>query len=840
MRVCLPTAFLLACAPLLGCEPKPDDTGSEPVEEVIDLDGDGHRAEEDCDDEDPAVHPGADEVCNGIDDDCDGFVDDADPGVEGGSTFYPDGDGDGFGWDHGAVVACEEPSGFVERGGDCDDGVAAVNPAAEERCNDRDDDCDGEVDEEAADGDAYYADRDGDGYGDPERATRACEPPSGHVEDPADCDDGDATVFPGADERCDGVDDDCDGAVDEQAVDAPSWYRDGDGDGFGDPTVSTEACSAPAGMVADASDCDDGDAGVFPGAEEHCDEVDEDCDGDVDEAAVDASTWYADADGDGFGDAAAITTSCEAPSGYGSDDRDCDDGDAGVYPGADERCDGVDEDCDGDVDEAAVDALTWYADADGDGYGDSAITATACSVPSGYGGDGSDCDDADAAIHPGADEHCDGVDEDCDGDVDEAAVDVSTWYLDADGDGYGDAGSATTACSMPSGHTADASDCDDGDAAIHPAATEHCDGIDNDCDGGVDAAGLATWFDSAGTPTDLSATLGAGTASAPVALGMTRSGALNLCANTWYLQLEVAAPDLSIVGLSGSASTILQGVGTGSIVTALSGSSELALEGLTLRGGADSYGGGLDGGAQALDVSLDDVVIEGCSATSDGGGIYLAGSSLVADGLVLDGNQAGSSGGGLFLYGGSAELTDATVSGNSSGYIGGGLYLAVSSASLDGALVEGNASDYGGGLLLYYASVELSDSDVADNLADVWGGGVYLHDADIVMDASRVEGNQVAPGTTSGAGGGLASYYSSSITCTGSAAETAGVYGNHAYYGGGVYLYDAVSTVVSSACDWGTTSAGDDNWYGDISSAYFWAATWGADASFTCNGTRCW
>jgi hypothetical protein len=137
---------------------------------------------------------------------------------------------------------------------------------------------------------------------------------------------------------------------------------------------------------------------------------------------VDPSTWYADVDGDGYGDPAVTAAACEPPTGYGADAADCDDADAGVYPGATEHCDGVDEDCDGVADDGAVDPSTWYADADGDGYGDAAATATACEPPSGYGTDANDCDDADAGVYPGAAETCDGADEDCDGTVDEGLL----------------------------------------------------------------------------------------------------------------------------------------------------------------------------------------------------------------------------------------------------------------------------------------------------------------------------------------------------------------------------------------------------------------------------------
>ncbi|MCB9797803.1 MAG: hypothetical protein H6741_34420 [Alphaproteobacteria bacterium] len=279
-----------------------------------------------------------------------------------------------------------------------------------------------------------------------------------------DCDDADPTVFPGATELCGGVDEDCDGQVDEDAADAATWYGDGDGDGYGDDRVQSLACEAPEGYVAEAGDCEDGDAAYYPGApEDDCtDPADYNCDG---------SVGYADADGDGW-------AACE----------DCDDGARAVNPTATELCDGVDNDCDGDTDEAdAADAGTWYGDGDGDGYGDASDATVACEAPEGYVADDEDCEDGDAAVNPGATELCDGVDNDCDGAADEDdASDATTWYLDFDSDGYGGATYSQTACDAPSGYVSSSSDCDDADSAIHPGASELCDGVDNDCDGQVD------------------------------------------------------------------------------------------------------------------------------------------------------------------------------------------------------------------------------------------------------------------------------------------------------------------------------------------------------------------
>ncbi len=464
----------------------------------------------DCDDGDALVNPGATELCNGVDDDCDGSLDEDDAADS--ATWYADSDGDGFGDGGSTAAACAQPSGYVADFTDCDDDDALVNPDATELCNGEDDDCDGTVDEDdAADAATWYADADVDGYGDAGDTTAACGQPSGYVADDSDCDDGDAMVSPDATELCDAIDNDCDGTVDEDdAADASTWYADFDGDGYGDLGSTTTACSQPSGHVSDDTDCDDGDAMVNPAATELCNGIDDDCDGTVDEDdAADASTWYADGDGDGHGDASSATVACDQPSGHVSDDTDCDDGAAAVNPGATETCNSVDDDCDGTVDEdEASDAATWYADADGDGYGDAGSTTVACSQPSGHVADDADCDDGDADVHPYATEYCDGVDEDCDGTVDEGAADAPTWYLDADLDGYGDASSSTRDCEEPSGYTDVDTDCDDTDADINPGASETCDGVDEDCDGVADD-GLATttWYydddgDGYGDPSD--------------------------------------------------------------------------------------------------------------------------------------------------------------------------------------------------------------------------------------------------------------------------------------------------------------------------------------------------
>jgi subtilisin-like proprotein convertase family protein len=132
--------------------------------------------------------------------------------------------------------------------------------------------------------------------------------------------------------------------------------------------------------------------------------------------------------------------------------------------------------------------VTYYQDADGDGYGNSSVTLTSCSgIPNGYSVVGGDCDDNNADTNPGADEWLNGIDDNCNGLVDELVV-GTTFYQDSDGDGFGNAAVTVVAWLMaPPGYVSDNTDCDDSSASRHPGATEICgNGIDDDCDGIVD------------------------------------------------------------------------------------------------------------------------------------------------------------------------------------------------------------------------------------------------------------------------------------------------------------------------------------------------------------------
>jgi len=385
--------------------------------------------------------------------------------------------------------------------------------------------CAGDKGADPAEGDALSTDEDADGDG------YAAE---------LDCNEAAPDVHVGAVELCDGIDNNCDGEVDEGV--AATSYADSDGDGFGDPSTGVEACATPAGNVANDRDCDDGRDDVFPGAEDRCDEVDNDCDGEIDED--EATVWYADADGDTFGDPLDATTACAPPAGHVANGEDCDDTSDLAAPGLEEVCDERDNNCDGAVDEDVT--RTFFEDRDGDGYGLLDATAEACAAPVGYADQSGDCDDDDTAFHPGALEEdctdpndyncdgsvayadadldsyaacvdcddsdparnplaievCNGVDDDCDGhsDDDDGDVDLSTattFYEDDDADGYGDPLDAAQACALPAGFSTNALDCDDRDAAIKPTASEVCDDADNDCDALIDDADSSLALSSA-------------------------------------------------------------------------------------------------------------------------------------------------------------------------------------------------------------------------------------------------------------------------------------------------------------------------------------------------------
>ena len=322
----------------------------------------------------------------------------------------------------------------------------------------------------------YYLDADGDTYGAAGSSVNDCSQPSGYVSDNTDCNDASSTVHLGATETCNSIDDDCDGSTDEGVQ--TTYYADADNDTYGNSTVTTAACSAPAGYVSNSTDCNDASASVHPGATETCNTIDDDCDGSTDEGVQ--TTFYADADNDTYGDLATTTAACSAPAGYVSNSTDCNDASASVHPGATETCNSVDDDCDGSTDEGVQ--TTFYADADNDTYGDLTVSTSACTAPAGYVTNSSDCNDSNNAINPAATETCNSIDDNCSGTADEGVT--TTYYEDNDSDTYGSSTSSVQACSLPAGYVTNNTDCNDNNGSVNPGATELCgNSIDEDCSG---------------------------------------------------------------------------------------------------------------------------------------------------------------------------------------------------------------------------------------------------------------------------------------------------------------------------------------------------------------------
>jgi len=318
------------------------------------------------------------EICNGIDDDCDGQIDENLL-----TTYYLDADGDGFGDPQSSIQACSIIAGYVTNNTDCNDENGAINPTT-----------------------VWYLDADGDGYY--VSTTSSCLSPGPNFNTAGgingDCNDNNALVNAAAIEICNGIDDNCNGLVDENLL--ITFYADSDGDGFGDDESTIQACTLPIGYVENSLDCNDNNSAINPN-----------------------TTWYLDADGDGY--YVGTTVACASPgpnyNTTGGINGDCDDNNPTANPGAVEICNEVDDNCNGQVDEGVL--LTFYADTDGDGFGDITSTIQACVAPNGYVSNSIDCDVLSATVYPGAPELCNSIDDDCDVAIDETPT------LDCDNDG---------------------------------------------------------------------------------------------------------------------------------------------------------------------------------------------------------------------------------------------------------------------------------------------------------------------------------------------------------------------------------------------------------------------
>ncbi|MFC1615314.1 MopE-related protein [Patescibacteria group bacterium] len=376
-----------------------------------------------------------------------------------------DNDGDGYG--DPASLSCAHSQK------DCDDTKKFINPSAVENCDNRDNNCNSQIDEGCDDDNDNYCDNTKRIYNAPTLICPNTIVSSGSLGN--DCNDNNADSYPGNTEICgNGLDDDCNGSD----LICPLDCKDSDGDGFG----VCPNCGINYGCSNNGNDCNDGDDKSHIGAVEICDGKDNDCDLDIDEGC--------DLDGDNYCD-------CSQEFEYGSNlmstcirtnttngeavanTCDCDETNKNIHPSASEICEnGIDEDCDKSDSICALNCV----DNDNDGYGNPASDSCIHTQL--------DCNDSDSKIHPWAIEICDGKDNDCDGTIDE--------WCDIDGDNYCDCSQEfeygsdlTSTCSGT--NTTNASsvsntcDCNEINPNIHPSASEICgNGVDEDCDGIVD------------------------------------------------------------------------------------------------------------------------------------------------------------------------------------------------------------------------------------------------------------------------------------------------------------------------------------------------------------------
>jgi hypothetical protein len=477
-------------------------------------------------------------------------------------------------------------------------------------------------------------------------------------------------------------------------------------------------------------------------------------------------------------------------------DEDCNDNNSSINPGAAEICDGVDNNCDDQIDEGATG--TFYADGDGDGYGDEASLLEACDQPAGYITGAGDCNDDDAAISPDAKEVCDGADNNCDGQIDEGVT--SIFYVDADGDGYGAGTKTVEACEVTAGYSPTSDDCDDTDPDMSPGASEQCDGIDNDCDPTSTEEGTVSWSDGK-TFVDLTAEFAKGTATDPIEVLLADAGDVTFCGGTWYVDIDIKA-DVNLYGSGAPGDNVLSGAGLASVL---------------------SYPSGVK--VTSFIENLDLI---------DGGGFY-------------DSNFGRTIGGGIRCQSSSTLiLSDVTIGGADSG-LGGGLFVDGCDISITDSEIYENAAEYGAGMFIYSGTVDITDSQIWGNVADYTGGGAALEGASGTATLDLVD--TVVTGNEGYYGAGLSAIYDSTITCTGTSAgklqaAVTDNYNSSGIYGGGLLTYYTSSytaSVTVSDCDFGEDKFGDDNDPNDVYS-YDQSASYtdyGSGASFICDYSGC-
>ncbi|MBI5787620.1 MAG: thrombospondin type 3 repeat-containing protein [Candidatus Schekmanbacteria bacterium] len=762
----------------------------------------------DCDDANPLVHPAAAEVCDGADNDCNPNTPD---GV---SEVWLNAPCDGVDTD-----LCNEGVSQCLNGVQTCTDTTGNNP---EVCDGLDNDCN------------------------PATPDGAAEPWMGNACDGADadlCEEGAYECINGVQacsdnsadnpEICDGLDNDCNGQIDEGVK--HTYYRDADGDGYGNPQIFTQACTAPVSYVSDDTDCDDNNVAVNPATtwykdadgDKYSDGTSKtqcarpvqfypatellalvgDCD-DTNPNFSPATVWYQDIDKDKYSTGATQTQCTQPPDYYLAANMiattgDCDDTKAGINPKAAEVCDGLDNNCNGQTDEGGN---VYYRDEDADSYGDPDNSIWTCAVQVGYVSNNADCNDTDPLINP-----------------------ETVWYKDSDRDKYSD-GTTLTQCRRPASFylpaeiTALLGDCNDSNEYIHPARVEVCDGRDNNCNGQVDEGAKNTYYqdgdgDGHGNPLEsLQACfpsqgyVGNNTdcddskrAINPVAPEICGDEVDNNCDESideaGCLACPLYVPD-NFSTIQGAIDAAYNGCEI--VVRAGTYPENLNFLGkaVTVRSESGAAGTIIDGGASGSVVTfasgesatsvLDGFTLTNGSGTPNGeyaygGGIYCLSASPVITNCTIHSNTA-LNGGGIYCSKSSPDITDCAFNDNAAQY-GAAIYCDNSSPVITrGSMVNNSASSYGGGLYCRYSSPAITDCTISGNSAATNGGGIAGDYSSLALSRCNISRNLAGLH-----GGGLFCRYNSSSTITNCIVSD-----NNALYGGGLYCTDASSPVITN------------------------------------------